>query len=71
MHIEIKDAINELVKILKIYSDDDVATFELFVNSEGYETKLGCRDGRDLEENGISMKNLKGEWIKVKITNRA
>lgn len=66
MHIEIKDAISELVKTLKIYLDDDVATFELFVNSEGYETKIGHRDGDDLEQNGISMKNLRGEWIKAK-----
>lgn len=64
MHPEIKDAIDELVKILRIYSDNDVASFNLFVNSETHEITIGHRSPKDLIESGITMKNLKREWIK-------
>ena len=64
MNIEIKDAIQELVKILKIYAPDDCVAFELFVNSEGSEAKFRHRNAQELKDNAISMKNLKGEFVK-------
>jgi len=64
MDIEIKDAIEELVGILKIYAPEDCVAFELFVNSEGSEAKFRHRNPKELKENGITMKNLKGDWVK-------
>jgi hypothetical protein len=64
MHPEIKLAVDELVKVLRSYSDKDISGFTLFVNSESFEITLNVRSGKDLVQSGISMKNLRQEWIK-------
>lgn len=65
MHSKIKEAIDELFRRLRIYSDDNVISFELFVNHQGTEIKITYRDKDELEFMNVSMKNIKGQWINI------
>ena len=60
-----KDKIRELVDEIRDCSDQNVSAVSIFINSEGYEINTHTRDAKDLEKNGVAVKNLRGEYIKT------
>jgi len=61
---KIQQAIDNLENVLREHSADTVTTFNVFINCEGREVKVGSRTPDQLKAQGISMRNLKGEFIK-------
>ncbi len=57
--------IQEFVKRIRETSGDNVTTFSLFINCEEHEVKIKRRTEQDLKRAGISMRNLKGDFIKI------
>ncbi len=55
--------IDEFVKMIREASPDNVVSFQLFINSEGHDLKQQHRTAEDLKSSGISMRNLKGDFI--------
>lgn len=64
MNKPIEEAIDNLIKVVKENSTENTTTFELFINSKTIEIKWGQTTPKSLTDNGWSMKNIKGEWIK-------
>lgn len=64
MTSNIQAAINVLVKTLKREAPDNAVSFRLFLNSQELVTELSERYPDQLKSEGISMKNLRGEFIK-------
>jgi hypothetical protein len=59
----ITSKIEELVSILRTASPDNAIAFNLSVNSQDTEYAFTLKEPNILKENGISMKNLNGQWI--------
>ena len=64
MTAHIEHEIQKLVELIRELAPSNATSFELFINSESYETKYGYHNAKELQENGISMKNLSRNWIK-------
>lgn len=64
MTIEIQEKIEALIEQLKKDLPKNASFFALNVNSEGYKCIIQHRHPEELENTGISMKNIAGEWIK-------
>lgn len=64
MDTAINAAIKTLLAALRSESGPNTTTFTLFVNCEGHNVETGERTPEDLKRAGISMRNLKGEFIK-------
>lgn len=60
----IEKLMTELYKAVKEESSKDVVEFEFFMNCEGYNYSVQTRTPEELENAGISMRNVKGEFIK-------
>jgi hypothetical protein len=60
----INQAIDDLVKALREESPKQMIAFTLFVNSEESEVKTRTRTPEQLKARGVSMQNLRGEFIK-------
>lgn len=60
----IQAAIENLVSILKNEAPDTAVSFRLFLNSKELVTEFSERYPKALRDDGISMKNLRGEFIK-------
>ena len=60
----IQAIINILVSTLKQEAPDKVVSFRLFVNSQEVVTEFSERYPDQLKADGISMRNLRGEFIK-------
>lgn len=54
----------ELYKAIKAEAAADVTSVTLFFNCEGVETQTTTRSAQSLKDNGIAMRNIRGEWIK-------
>ena len=57
-------AINALVAALRREAPDQIVTFRLFVNCEESEVTTTARTPDQLNASGISMRNLRGDFIK-------
>lgn len=60
----IQTLINLLVDAIRKETSDKTVSFRLFVNSQEVVTEFSERFPEQLKEEGISMKNLRGEFIK-------
>lgn len=60
----IRLAINSLVSAVKQEAPDRAVSFKLFVNSQEVVTEMHERYPDQLKAGGISMRNLRGEFIK-------
>jgi hypothetical protein len=60
----IENAIQELVKALREESDEQIVSFNLFVNCQEYDVETKRRTPVQLKDQGISMRNLRGNFIK-------
>ena len=64
MHKEIVEKIKELEDVIRGFGDDECITVNLFFNCEGLEVTTRQRTADQLKSEGISMKNVRGEFIK-------
>lgn len=64
MTANIQSAINNLISVIKSESSDKAVSFRLFLNSQEVVTEISERYPDELKEQGISMRNLRGEFIK-------
>lgn len=62
----ITKAIDELVVALRQESHEHTTSFQLFVNCEERVIETNMRTPEDLKTAGISMRNLRGDFIKTK-----
>ena len=60
---KITNAIEALVTALREESPEQMTTFNLFVNSEEFAIKTSQRMPAQLKAAGISMRNLRGDFI--------
>lgn len=60
----IQQAIDNLEKVIREQSADTVTTFSVFINCEGREVKIATRTHEQLKSQGISMRNIAGNFIK-------
>ena len=61
---KMQQAIDNLEKVIREHSADTVTTFSVFINCEGREIKIGSRTPEQLKSQGISMRNIAGNFIK-------
>ncbi len=64
MNEEIQTKINELKDAIKQFAPKEAVAFDLFMNDGEIEAKFRYRTAKSLKEDGISMRNLAGEFIK-------
>ena len=64
MNQDIREKINELQEAIFDYGDNDCVSINLFFNCEGLELKVNKRTADQLAQQKISMRNVKGEFIK-------
>jgi hypothetical protein len=57
--------IDDFVSKIREESEDTVTSFSIFINCQGYTLKVNNRTPEDLKRDAISMRNLKGEFIRV------
>lgn len=60
----IQAIVNVLVSTIRQESPNTAVSFRLFLNSQEVITEISERYPDQLKEQGISMKNLRGEFIK-------
>jgi len=63
MNNEIQAKINELNEALRKHAPSGMTTFRLFVNCEEVNVETTTRTPDQLKEDGISMRNIAGNWI--------
>lgn len=64
MNNDIKEAINNLQELISDYAEKDCVSIKLFFNCEGLELTVNKRTADQLDQAGISMRNVRGEFIK-------
>lgn len=64
MKTEIMEAVKELYTKIKVYAPDDMVRVDIGFTFEGYTIETVSKNPDSLKDHVISMKNLKGEWIK-------
>ncbi len=64
MNQDIKEAINNLQEAISDYADNEITTIKLFFNCEGMELTINKRTPDQLKSAGVSMRNVRGEFIK-------
>lgn len=55
--------VEELVRHLRYSARGTTVSFSLVVNCEGFSVETSDRTPEDLKASGISMRNLRGEFI--------
>lgn len=60
---ELSQALKHLRDIVQKESHSHCVSVEIFINHEGYKVELTLRTPGSLQREGISMRNLNGEWI--------
>ena len=63
MTARINNAVKELIDAVRSESDSTVVSFELFINHCESVIETNVKDPAGLRRQGISMRNIKGEWI--------
>lgn len=58
-----EELIDDFIKKLREKSSSTVTAVQIFVCSSNSEIVIKKRTPEELRRDGISMKNLKGEWI--------
>lgn len=62
--ITVSDAEEILLSVLKKKAHDYATSYKLFINCEGAESSMTTTGAEYLKAKGISMRNIRGEWIK-------
>ena len=61
---QIEHKLKELRELCKFGASKETASITFFLNSEGWNTQIQERSIDSLQGARISMKNIKGDWIK-------
>ncbi len=61
---QLAQALKNLRDVLEAEAHDHCIGVNVFFNSEGYEIEHRTRTPRSLRRDGVSMRNLRGEWVK-------
>ncbi len=61
---KIRESIDNLVDALRKESSETAVSFRLFVNYEGQTIEVEERTAEGLKAAGISMRNLRGDFIR-------
>lgn len=61
---EINQKIQELREIFSREVSKNVTSITVFINSQGAKIEINQRTPKQLKQEGISMRNVAGEWIK-------
>jgi hypothetical protein len=64
MNQEIEQKIQELNDALQKHAPANAVSFELFINASEVKATISARTLQQLKTDGISMRNLAGEFIK-------
>ena len=64
MNNAIQEAVNNLKDVVVRESGDNVTTFNVFMNCQEVRFDYSVRTPEQLNSEGISMRNLKGQFIK-------
>ncbi len=64
MHKKIVEKIEELEDVIRGFGDDECIIINLFFNCEGSEVTTRQKTADQLKSEGISMRNVRGEFIK-------
>jgi len=62
--ITVSDAEEILLSVLKEKAHDAATSYKLVINCDGVDSSMTTTGAGYLKANGISMKNIRGEWIK-------
>ena len=63
MDVTLTGCARELVESIREFAPADVVSVEVFINCEGHNITIRTRTQDDLKKAGISMRNLKGDFI--------
>lgn len=61
---KIQQAIDNLESAVREFSGNTVTTFNLFINCESVDVNISTRTHKQLSMQGVSMRNVKGDFIK-------
>jgi len=61
---DLATVVEKFVSEIANISNEHAVSFELFFSNDGHEIKFNYKTPKQLKDADISMKNLRGEWIK-------
>lgn len=64
MKEKLAQALKNLRDVLQEEAHEYCVGVNVFFNSEGYEIERRTRTPGSLKRDGVSMRNLRGEWVK-------
>jgi hypothetical protein len=64
MNSQIKNALSDFLAVVKKEVDSSVVAVRVFSSNAETIVEFETKDAATLKSDGISMKNLRGEWIK-------
>jgi hypothetical protein len=64
MNKDTQQKLNELIWAIRQEAPKNAVSFRLFINSSSAQIEYDYRDGEGLKRDGISMRNLGGDFIK-------
>lgn len=59
-----EELIDDFIQKIREKSSSTVTSIQIFVGCSNSEIVINKRTPEELRRNGVSMRNLKGEWIK-------
>ena len=65
MNRKLEEEIGKFVGIVRDLSADEATHFELGIGTSEFTVAFSYRTSADLVRNGVSMRNLNGEWIRA------
>jgi hypothetical protein len=64
MNDKVEEAMHELHRVAREESSEECISFQVFINCNGISYEANHRDAESLRKDGVSMRNLRGDWIK-------
>ncbi len=64
MSAQLAQALKNLRDVLQQESHEHCISVSVFFNCQGYKIEYNMRTPGSLKRDGISMSNLRGEWVK-------
>jgi hypothetical protein len=64
MTTKINGKLEELKEVIKQELDDNVTSVNIFINAQGVDMKVCHITPEELKREGISIRNIKGDFIK-------
>ena len=64
MSEQLTQALKNLYDVLQQEAHDHCVSVNVFFNCEGYRIEQGTHTPESLKRAGVSMRNLRGEWVR-------